>query len=300
MEKVAFTVPKVLSDDEMKRHMGDFFDATYYNFFVDQSADIYTENGTLLFSLQKNVIPNYLTEKGVLSFKEAARKSRTNSRGIASGKVDLTRINGNVVGVTSPGKYKTNVIFDDGTISNYKVANTVPSMIAGYYDKPNRKAYNRSNIPCRKTAFTRDQVVKWEEALPLIQYVDYLYEYTYPNKYYEQRALADKIPEYAIDDTSFTTITVNHNWRTAAHIDSGDLHDGYSALIVCEEGDWSGCYIGYPQYGICANLREGDFCLMNPHEWHANTELYLHSEDACRISIVMYFREGMLKCADQL
>ena len=27
-----------------------------------------------------------------------------------------------------------------------------------------------------------------------------------------------------------------------------------------------------PQYGIAANIRQGDFMAMNVHEWHCNTE----------------------------
>ena len=135
------------------------------------------------------------------------------------------------------------------------------------------------------------------EALPLIQYVDKLYQQLLPEKHQEQAELAAQVPNFVIPNTVFTTLTINYNWQTASHVDKGDYRNGYSGMVVCERGTWEGCLLGFPQFSCAVVIREGDFILMDPHQCHGNTELDLQSDDACRMSIVFYFREGMLKCA---
>ena len=104
------------------------------------------------------------------------------------------------------------------------------------------------------------------------------------------------------NDTPFTTVTVNKNFRTAAHRDAGDLHEGFSNLTVVAKGDqqWTGGYLVLPEFRVAINIRPGDLLLINNHAGiHGNTEL-LPPEgktlaDMERISLVCYFRENMLK-----
>ena len=61
--------------------------------------------------------------------------------------------------------------------------------------------------------------------------VDYLYENLLNDYYNIQKSFISKInPEYVIKDTVFTTVTVNKNFRTALHKDSGDLKNGFGNL----------------------------------------------------------------------
>ena len=46
--------------------------------------------------------------------------------------------------------------------------------------------------------------------------------------------------------TPFTTITCNRSWRTAAHIDKGDLKEGFG--VLCCLGDFEGCDLVFPRY----------------------------------------------------
>jgi len=268
----------------------------------------------LLFKFRKARLPKDLTSQAFQNLLPIAQKSKTNNRGIASGKVDPSRISGNIIGITSPNRHRTSVIFADGRESSYTVANSVSSFIAGYYDKPIRRlatpdySSHGKKYPCRLTSFSRNHVKEWHQVLPLIEYIDNEYSIILPDKYEEQKKLTQKIPDFTIGSdekvtplgnqkrTIFTTITVNYNWRTATHIDKGDLQDAYSVLTVCERGQWSGCYLGYPQYGVCINVREGDILIMDPHEYHCNTELHLESPDAVRLSLIIYCRQGILKC----
>ena len=73
-------------------------------------------------------------------------------------------------------------------------------------------------------------------------------------------------------------MTINHNWRTALHKDAGDLKEGFGNLVVLEEGKYKGGETGFPQYGVCVDVRQGDFLAMDVHEWHCNTKLLYGGE----------------------
>jgi hypothetical protein len=71
--------------------------------------------------------------------------------------------------------------------------------------------------------------------------------------------------------TPFTTITCNRSWRTAAHVDKGDLKEGFG--VMCCLGDFGGCHLVFPRYRVAVNYQEGDVLLANVHEVHGNTPL---------------------------
>jgi hypothetical protein len=270
----SFTVSPLLSDCDVKSLEGHFIDLKHYSHIVNYDCDVYIDDNMtskikgkrLLFSFRKHQLPSDLTSRTLTNLLPIARKSRTNKRYIASGKKN----------------------------------NSISSFIAGYYDQPIVKYKKIFPYPCRLTNFSKKYVHQWNEVLPLIDYIDKKYECILPDKYNVQKSCTMKIPEYTICNTIFTTLTVNYNWRTACHIDSGDFTNGYSVLTVCEQGCWSGCYLGYPKYGICVDVREGDLLIMDPHEYHCNTEFNLQSPDAVRLSLVLYAREGMFKCLGPL
>jgi hypothetical protein len=162
--------------------------------------------------------------------------------------------------------------------------------------------------------------------IPYIQRVDNLFKELIPEKYNNQLKQALKTPDFIIDNTCFSTVTMNYSWRTACHKDSGDFKDGFGNILVCENKNnpfkYKGCYLGFPQYKVCLNVRHGDFCATNVHEWHCNTELIsdfnvdllntsldknMNKDKRLqfnnkwyynRLSMVFYLREKMIKCAE--
>jgi hypothetical protein len=173
------------------------------------------------------------------------------------------------------------------------------SGIVGYYDtlsnfgEIRNKKLNKSKTKCRKTAYTLKNEDKFEKCLKVFKRINKLYKKLVPDHYEYQKKFIDLInPEFVIKDTIFTTVTVNRNFRTALHRDSGDLKDGFGNLIVCSEGDYTGAYTMFPQYGIGVNCVDGDFIAMNVHEWHCNSKM---EGDGNRVSYVLYLREKMLK-----
>ena len=103
--------------------------------------------------------------------------------------------------------------------------------------------------------------------------------------------------QFVVPETPFTTITVNKTFRTAAHRDAGDLHEGFSNLTILTNGKrYSGGMLVLPEFRVAVNIRPGDLLLINNHFGiHGNTPIVLEEDGAERYSIVAYFREGMLK-----
>jgi hypothetical protein len=92
----------------------------------------------------------------------------------------------------------------------------------------------------------------------------------------QSRKASKTIREFVIKTrrgiTPFTTITVNKSWPTAAHIDSGDLKEGFG--VMCCLGEFDGCDLVFPRYKTAVRYREGDILLADvANQVHGNTPL---------------------------
>ncbi len=182
-------------------------------------------------------------------------------------------------------------------ISNTTYASSVLSGIAGFFDRYPRIPYGRA------TAYTKHNWAQYEQCYPFMQKLASQFQQLLPHRYAAQVACADQLdPRFRVagTQTPFTTITVNKNFRTAAHRDAGDLSRGFSNLtVVAKDKQWSGGYLVLPEYRVAVNVRPGDLLLINNHQGiHGNTEILPPAgktlEDMERISLVCYFREKML------
>jgi hypothetical protein len=176
-------------------------------------------------------------------------------------------------------------------ISDTTYANEVYSGVAGWYDRYPRIPFLRA------TAYTESYPDLFAKAYPFLQSLNRGFRDMMPIRWNAQMEAAKKIdPGYLVPGTPFTTITVNKTFRTAAHYDAGDLNAGLSNLLVLSNtGKYTGGYLIAPQYRAAFNVRPGDLLLINNHEvMHGNTPIVCESEKDERISVVCYFREGML------
>lgn len=266
------TMPK--GADHLK---GKFLTDNDYDVLINYDCDAYNNHGELLFRYRKNVISPDILKLGYESFKDSIQL--TDGRGIASG-----------------SSHKR--VRKDGSVSNITVGNKVESGNVGYMDANAMVHY------CRKTAFARDYFDKFTAGIPFVEAVDKLYEHLCPVHYRKQKAIADGTNRnYRIADTSFTTVTVNRNFQTAVHKDSGDYPDGFGNLCVYREGSYSGGYFCLPEYRVAIDMQNGDILFADVHKYHGNTPFRDCSNDYLRISFVMYYREYMYKCrqpADEL
>jgi hypothetical protein len=261
---------RFLSPEQGELLKGKFLDDSSYDKLVTEDCDAYDMNGSLLFRFRKNVIPFDLLKKGYESF---------------NGSIELTEGRGTASG----GSFKR--VRSDGGISNITVGHKVYSGNVGYMDSSAMVRY------CRKTAFARNHFEKFKEGIPFVEFVDKRYKELCPIHHKKQMSISvgtDK--NYRIADTSFTTVTVNKNFQTAVHKDSGDFSEGFGNLSVYREGGFEGSYFCLPEYRAAIDMQNGDLLFVDVHRWHGNTPFINTSEDYLRIAFVMYYREYMYLC----
>tara|TARA_R110000803_G_C11985343_1_gene321222 strand:+ start:941 stop:1846 length:906 start_codon:yes stop_codon:yes gene_type:complete len=283
-------LPRKLSDDQLKELHGNYIDESYIDHLLEEDTIAYNEEGKPIAVFIKNCIPSNIAESAYYSLKKAVAKS--NNRGMAAGPLNAKV--GDVIDGMTVGKMLNGNRFQplkkDGTLSNSPKAKAVNSSIIGYSDRYARIPY------CRTTEFTYKHFETYKKAVPYVQYISKLFKENLPDRWQNQKNEWDKTHnDFKIQNTVFTTVTVNKNFRTACHYDSGDLFEGFGNLAVLETGKYSGGYTVIPKYGVAVNVRNCDLALFDVHELHANTEI---KSDKLyeRISIVCYFRKKMTQC----
>jgi hypothetical protein len=266
--------------DNVFNGKGKHYSKSWYTFVIDSDKDGYysdsSGNQKVLFKFRKNKISQKYQDLAVKSFLELSKKKHSN-RGLAAG---IPKGEKNARHLTENGQ-------SEGTY--------IASNISGYFDRPLREHRGLLGTirACRTTSFTLNNKELWNNGLPFITHCSKLYKSLGGNYYINQEKEWNSIkPELKIPDTVFTTITSNYNWRTACHTDSGDYHGGLGNLVVVGN-NFTGGYIGFPQFKVLIKIEPGDFLLMDVHQYHCNTPI---KGDGFRLSFVMYIREDMKVC----
>jgi hypothetical protein len=251
--------------------------------FLDESdLDIVVKEDTTVLRPDDSVLMILL--KGVLSRESVALAW--------SSLKDLRLISQNRS--SAAGRENEQIVHKDGTKGktlNSPKGWAVESGIIGFFERTIRMPY------CRPCAWNEKSPEKFERLFPMVKEVDQLFAKHLPERYKSQKEIAKKTcSDYLIPGTSFTTLTVNKNFRTACHKDAGDLPEGFSCLSVIKRGKYKGATLGFPNWGVGADVDTFDLILFDPHEFHGNTQLVSLSKDAVRCSIVYYYRENIQKC----
>ena len=283
--------------------------------YIDKLNNIESIGWKLLLKFRKNVIEDNLIDIGWESYKDLAKPSR--GRGASAGPINTSGTYWSKRNLVDTNKWSTSYINSNGKKSKMKVNNQVASNPIGFYESSN----NFSKLPCRLTHFTRTNFDKYNNGLPFIQKIDSLFKCLIPDAYKRQLNRANLRDKFKIPNTSFSTVTINRNFRTALHRDAGDFKGGFGNLTVIERGKYHGGYTVFPQYGIGIDLRNNDFVAMDVHQWHSNTPIIETDEDKLfnntlnndykdnpnigtegiytkytRLSFVCYLREKILNC----
>jgi hypothetical protein len=172
-------------------------------------------------------------------------------------------------------------------------ANNVKSSIIGSFDP------DSTRFPyCRTTAWTGKNTEQFRGMYPLFRHIAGQMKRYVPQRHAAQMAMVERThPDWRVADTPYTTMTVNNTYPTGVHVDKGDLDEGYSCLAVWRRGSYTGGHLTFPEWRIAIDLQDGDLVLMDAHQWHGNTAMELLSEDAERISLVLYYRTKLAACA---
>ena len=256
-------VKKQLNDIQAEKLKAKFVNDSHYDTLIDFDCDAYDLYGNLLFKFRKNLFPKNILKLGFNSFKKSIKWDT--GRGIAAGGYDYTK--------------------------KFDKAPQVMTGNVGYMD-----ARTGNMDYCRLTTFGREHFDQFQNGIPFIEHVDDLYSKLCSSHYKKQITIANATNRnFVIGNTSFTTVTVNKNFRTAVHKDSGDFKKGIGNLIVYNNGSYDGGYFVLPQYKI---VQSTDVLFVDVHQWHGNTEMKLRDgfDEIFRISFVLYYREKMIKC----
>ena len=313
---------KLFSDKDISKLEGTWIDESFIKYpIIECDTDVYyNDNGIykLLCKFRKNVISNDLIDIGWKSYKDLAKPSR--GRGASAGPINTKGQYWSKRDLIDTKKWSTSYLVD-GKKSKMKVNNQVASNPLGFYEKSN----NFAKLPCRLTHFTRTNYDKYNEGLPFIQRIDQLFKELIPSSYEKQLDRANLKKKFKIPNTSFSTVTINRNFRTALHKDAGDYIEGFGNLTVIERGKYHGGYTVFPQFGVAINIRNNDFLAMDVHQWHSNTKIYETDEDKkynsklksdyndnphigtegiytkyTRLSFVCYLREKIIHCDNNI
>ena len=284
METEILHVSPCFTDSEMKVKQGHFFDIGLSD-SVDDGWTIIKKgryevtqvfknnNNSLLCCIAWNAINQQLCELAISSYLTAGRDYISTNRGSAAGQVRRL--------VTTSGNY------DRGTVSN--------SAVIGYINSTNHKR------PCRLTSFSRNHPELYNAGLPFIKEIDACFKKHVPDAYRIQSEAA-RLTDFRINDTAFSTVTVNYNFRTALHKDAGDFKQGFGTLVVLRQKNNTSIndnialdMLLFPQYKVAVELDNGDFMAMDVHEWHCNSKIHTSQSDI-RLSFVCYLRDKLTKC----
>ena len=309
-------LPRLCSDDDLKTMKGKYLDSEWILHQITKDTDVYDEE-------TKQLVVSYRRKRlkkaniGLENFKCLAKASR--GRGASAGPIDPNSKYWTKRTVIETNGFRTGYLKKDGTPSKMKVNNQVMSQAIGYFNEIKGLGVN---IPCRLSHYTQVNLQKYVNGIPFIEEIDTWYKKLAPTHHRYQLDRACLKPHLKIGKSAFSTMTVNKNFRTALHKDSGD-YGGYACLSVLQEGRYNGGIFMMPGYGIGIDLRQGDIIVADVHEYHCNTEIWTtESQDQhnatlnlkrdegdgvgtigankpySRISLVLYLREKMIECAD--
>lgn len=267
-------VSPIMSEKQADEMAGKFITDENIRRLITEDCDVYDRKSKkCIAKLRRGVISVELQKIAYANLLRAAKPT-------------LNRISAG--GVLKQGHYK---IRSNGKRAKTTEGAIVDSGIVGYFDRNPRFPL------CRMTAFTAQHFDKFKAAYPVIKLVDDFYQELCPKEYRAQRREADRTSkDFVIPNTAFSTVTVNKNYRTAVHKDSGDFPRGFGNLVAFRHGHFTGGLLVLVRWGVGFDLMNGDLLLMDVHQWHANTPIRLDDPKATRLSLVMYYREKMIKC----
>lgn len=264
------------SPQDCQQFVGQLLTPAHYDRLLTRDADVFdADTGAVVLRFRKSVLEAAGCRQAWRQLRQLDTK--TGNRGLAIGK-GLMR----------------NRRLADGTASKTREVPrelAVRSNVIGFYDRYTRTPF------CRQTAFNANQPEGFRLVLPFLQDVSRWYGRLDAERWAVQQAVVARThPDFVIPGTVFTTVTVNKNFRTAVHTDEGDLKAGLSCITALCAGEFTGGFLVFPHYRLAVDLQTADLLLFDSHHMHGNTALCGKVGGYERVSLVLYYREGMINC----
>jgi hypothetical protein len=249
-----------LPDATVEGLEGQFLDKSAYDGQpVAEDAVVYKPNGDVLFKLVRNALPLDLCKTAWKALRSVSADA--SHRMVASGGAS-PRANG-------------------------------VSDVVGFLDRTGRHGLDY----CRLTGWSMGNPDRFAQAFPFFQEIDWVFRVHMPERHAAQMAkVRETDPAFVIHHTAFTTVTVNKNFRTGVHTDSGDLKEGFGVITCLCAGEFSGGELIFPKYRVAVRFGTQDVLLCDVHEYHANGPIVGVEGQFERMSCVFYYRSGMVGC----
>jgi hypothetical protein len=284
---------------------GQMLDEKHYTVIVDRTGIVRKPDGEILCILYKNRLPPELLEAVRPIVRKAARQpvAGGNRRDAAgAGSAQRKRKDGsesNITGVPN---------LEDLSDEDYRRLRPAKGGTLGY---SGRAVRGGQVYPCRLTAYSGVLPSELMLMSELAKEVSEAFRCSDVHDRWEtQFKKASQTPAFVLKTrdglTPFTMVTCNQSWRTAAHVDQGDLKEGFGAM--CCFGDFDGCDLVFPRYKVAVRYREGDVLLADvANQVHGNTPLLnpdgtvpKSGEEPERLACVFYYEEKMDQSVNSL
>ena len=271
--------------EKIKPWSGKHPNSDHYDYVLDGTVDLLGPDGKIILAVRRGFLTQQVMDDARPVFKWM-KKFPSDNRSKYAG----APTHGKMIKADGTRSKSLRALDDDGNRVE------VHSTIAGYYERQGGR-----HPFCRATAVTRKYPDKWAKLVPFFQECANVYKSTCPEKYKVQTEYCNRVDNaWIIPGTPFSTVTVNNTVPAAYHQDGGDLKDGMGCMAVLREGEYQGFELVVPELRAAVNLRDGDVLLFDPTAWHGNVPPFdtygAINKDWGRVSVVMYYREGILGC----
>lgn len=281
---------------------GQPLDERHYTSVVDTDTIFLTPDRKILFILMKNRIPSDLIEAVRPIVRKAARQpvaggNRVDAAG--AGRAHRKRKDGTRSKMTGVPR------LEDLSDEDYRRLRPAKGGTIGYNGRDVRGG---QVYPCRLTAYSGALPSELRLMSELAKVVAESFRRSLVKHKWEAqfKKASQTSPDFLLKTPDghlpFTTITANNTFRTAAHIDAGDLKQGFG--VMCCFGKFGGCYLIFPQYKVAVRYCEGDILLADvANKVHGNSPLLNRDgtvpepgEEPERLVCVFYYEEDMDQC----
>jgi hypothetical protein len=219
------------------------------------------EQGNFLFELLKGQVPADVRNQMSKSMSTCATSNER--RGPAAGPITKKDLRPN------------ERIFNDYTKigpTGYRFYKVVNSCVVGVTKRGQQSLWTKTHLP------------EMPAIHKCIQFVDRTYKTHIPDMYKVQKRISSNITT-AFPKTVFNSLTVNKNFRTAAHRDF-NLKSTYSLLLIAGD-EVTGGELIFPEYKVACKLQPGDMLLFDGSMFHGNAP-FTENKGKNRISFVFY------------
>src|SRR5208337_1292791 len=241
-----FLAPTDIGAAEALSMQKQLLDQRHFDLLLDETGLVETPNFEPICILLKKRLPQDLLDAVRPVIRKAAhRRVAGGRRGVAAGTgmVSRKKKDGSV------SKVKSTPGLEDLSDEDYKRIRPAKDGTFGFMD---RMIGGGQVYPCRLTMYSGALPSELRLMSTLAAAVADAFKQSWVSDAWEKQfEKASKTPlPFVIrtpeGHTPFTTITCNKSWRTAAHIDDGDLKDGFG--VMCCLGDFEGCDLVFPRY----------------------------------------------------